>query len=207
MIMNITKNIIIGIFIFVCSSCVSNKIVSRDDKVVNKNITTQTLFYHSGLFKNPVSPWGDGTHTPRVAVKFTPNNYPVILTQVQFFVMNISGSETLFDIHVYRDKNGQPESSLSLISVLSQSVPETTSSGEWITVNIPNIEVKSGSIWVSMEWKTKPLISEKGRNSHYLGTDESLDYPERNYFHFNKWIGFIESPAGDAMVKAIFKLN
>lgn len=144
------------------------------------------LYYHDGsTLGNTASPWGDGKHTPRLAAKFTLRKHPAVLAEVRFYVINQSGEERRFDVLCLGGANGFPDDRAPLAGVTDQVVPQTK--GEWITVPLPPVEIAEGSCWIAMEWKTKPLASMHGRNSHFIGCDKERNHPERNAFHSASW--------------------
>jgi hypothetical protein len=175
-----------------------------------KSDTSYTLSYNNGVMAGGTSPWGDGSdsHKPKLAVRFTPTSYPSTLEQVDIYLLNQSGQDQILDIHGYMDKNGIPEESSSLFDVTGQTVKQTSEAGAWGNYEVPKTQITDDSFWIVIEWGTKPLKSEQGKNSFYIGFDNPLDYNDRNLRMATSDIGWVSFPSvsatmGDAMVNVV----
>ena len=81
-----------------------------------------------------------------------------------------------------------------------------------MTVDVPDTTIEAGSFWISMEWQTTPLASERGDNSHFLGYDADADHTDRNYWaRNNSWSNLqdcsdcVAAGVGDLMITAVME--
>jgi len=172
--------------------------------------TSTILSNNNGVFAGGTSPWGDGTdsHTPKLAVKFTPSSSLSSLEQVDIYLLNQSGQDQKLDIHGYKDKDGIPDESSSLLDVLGQTVKQTSEAGAWGNYKVPKTAITDDSFWIVIEWETKPLKSEQGKNSFFIGFDNPLDNNDRNLrmaYSEKGWVNFpsVSENMGDAMVNVV----
>ncbi len=188
---------------FFLSSCIDNS----DDSPTNDVLTDTLIYYDETQNTSWGNPWGDGTesHLPMLAVKFTPTSYPATLTKVEFFVVNATGSSKLFDLHGFSDGiDGDPDETSEIFTSITEQTVPATSSGEWVTVTLQNTIINSGSFWIAMEWKTKPLEAQSGQNSYYVGYDGSKEYQSRLRFLFTNDYSWGDGPEGDMKVKLTY---
>lgn len=167
----------------------------------NSNTNNGTIGYYTiGQLATMSSPWGDGSssHRPAMAVKFTPDSYPVNIISVTIYAKNSTGTDQFFNLHGYSDLSTEAN---IFNSVANQSIPVTGSTHVVKTINVPATTISGGSFYIAIEWVTKPLSSLSGTNSFYLITDSQLDYPNRNFMRFGStWTSFesmINVTAGD----------
>lgn len=147
-------------------------------------------YYTTGQLATMSSPWGDGSssHRPAMAVKFTPDSYPVNISSVTIYAKNNTGTDQNFNLYGYN--NLSTEANI-FNPMLNQIIPVTGSSYTAKTVNIPATTISGGSFYIVVEWVTKPLASLSGANSFFVITDSRLDYPDRNFMRFgDTWTSF-----------------
>lgn len=144
-----------------------------------------TISYYS-IAENgtTTSPWGDGSASqrPAMAVKFTPDHYPMTLTSVTIYPANNTGTAQMFNLYGFSDLSTETQ---IFSPVLNQSIPDTGTLRAGKTVNVPPTTIISGSFYIAVEWVTKPLTSASGANTFFLRTDSHLDYINTNYVRFS----------------------
>jgi len=157
-------------------------------------------YYTAGQSGTNCSPWGDGSASdqPAMAVEFTPPSYPLTISSVTIYAVNNTGSIQYCNIYGYSDLS--TETSI-FNPVLNNSIPDTGSSPQAITINIPTTTITSGSFYIAVGWVTKPLSSVSGANAFFLHTDSHMDYPNTSYISTSSsaWstLESVSSSAGD----------
>ena len=125
------------------------------------------LCYDDGSIESSNSPWTDETGN-EIAIRFTPESYPVTVKSVKYFVSGYREPTTTFGVRLYDDNNGVlPGSRLDSGNITAVAEAGNT----WVTVDLTseNIKVDEGDFFVSMCWLTAPGID--GTHAQYLGRD------------------------------------
>lgn len=169
----ISSGLAIIVLLWTLSSCGNSDQISSEAAVPANAVNTngEEIFYDDGIPEAQHSPWYD-TPGGQLAVVFTPEFYPAVLTKVRFLV-GISGIPTSeFRVRVFEGTvSDGPDETHDLLK------SEVTASAEfgnkWVDVDIldQNIVIPSGDFCVSMEWLTPP--GEHGGNAQFIGVDYS----------------------------------
>lgn len=130
------------------------------------------------------SPWGDGTASqrPAMAVKITPPSYPVTLTSVTIYPNNNTGSDQGFTVRGFSDLTTETD---LFPPVQNLTIPDTGTTYAAKTITIPPTTISSGSVYLVVEWVTKPLASASGTNTFSLRTDNQLDVSNASFIRFS----------------------
>ncbi|MBK7585876.1 MAG: hypothetical protein IPI67_37535 [Myxococcales bacterium] len=167
--------------------------------------TSETLSHHGATQVGSFSPWVmDLNDRSEIAVRFTPTTYPSTLTKVRLWVYNPTAGEDLpFDVRGYGDDGTLPTDTI-LFTAAPQPVAKDQVDG-FLEIDVPDTEIKSGAVWVAVEWKPPPLALDQGAGSFYTTTDDTLDHPDDHVGWTTKWTTFTEAklPVGDVFIEAI----
>jgi hypothetical protein len=197
-----------------CSGFLSSEknnapVMNTDSPQATVSQIKQTLQNNDGKLAGFSSPWGDGSelHTPKIAVKFTSEKYPIILNEVDVFLRNESGQDQWLILNGHNDIAGFPDESSNLFDPIKEHILSQTA-GDWITIDVPEAIIPSGPFWIVIEWQNKPLREKKGENSFFLGYDSILDFPDRNIRMSASDKGWVDFPSvsqtmGDILLNAI----
>jgi hypothetical protein len=157
-------------------------------------------YYTVGQIGTNISPWGDGSssHKPAVAVKITPQAYPITINSVNIYVQNTTGSNQMFNLRAFSE-NLSSETDL-FSPKLNEIIPNTGTTYIKMSISIPSTVISSGSFYIVIEWVNKPLNASSGSNSFFLCTDTS-NTTNTNYWRYagTMWetTESIGAPCGD----------
>jgi len=167
--------LVLGILVFIttCSSCKNSGLSSENSAIRAEAMKAAAaeISYDDGLPEAQHSPWWDKPGG-QLAVVFTPESYPAVLTKVRFLV-GIDGVPTAeFRVRVFGGSvsEGPDESRDLLGSEVRASAPF---GNKWVEVDLSdrNITITGGDFCVSMEWLTP--AGDHGAKAQLLGADYS----------------------------------